>query len=503
MSSHSDSVSRYTWASLALLIGVSAAGCAIPEERREAFTVAVEAQEANRHDRAAAAAARYLKGATADDPRYDRALVIMGRACEGMGLTYAASVLYRDVAMARRNMELLPDALRGLRRIVESGAYDDDLIIRGYLAGSEFTGLPDDVQGFVSYNQGLDSIRNGFDEWGEQQFDRIPVESEYHWRAVYVFAVRAIARNEVEPARELLEWMLEQADPDARHEDLFWMEHYIVRTHHNPRVPEDLRVEIHRTLARLAFEERRFEEAMVHYDAIRELAPYDPEILLETAWTYFYLGDSRQALGRLIALDAPVHSTYIAPERYVLEAFCLRRLCQFGPARQAAVRLWDRHGDALADLLAGTPLTESVPLRAAARRRPGAIATARYLRRLTIERAMMRSMSRSLGQDLMPRLERIYERGIAEAEVREAEVLEDEARGLAAELLDAEEGVRLVVHELSVSMLRGRRRPDGPAERPVEPIPTWGDQVFYQFTGEFWTDELDDLVVRAEDRCID
>ena len=59
------------------------------------------------------------------------------------------------------------------------------------------------------------------------------------------------------------------------------------------------------------------------------------------------------------------------------------------------------------------------------------------------------------------------------------------------------------VHELSVSMLRGRRRPDGVPERELEPIPTGGDRVFYQFIGEFWTDELDELVVRAEDRCID
>ena len=73
-------------------------------------------------------------------------------------------------------------------------------------------------------------------------------------------------------------------------------------------------------------------------------------------------------------------------------------------------------------------------------------------------------------------------------------------RTLASELLDAEEGVRLVVHELSVSMLRGRRRPEGAAERPAEAVPVGGDNAFYGFTGEFWTDELDDLVVKAGDR---
>ena len=108
-----------------------------------------------------------------------------------------------------------------------------------------------------------------------------------------------------------------------------------------------------------------------------------------------------------------------------------------------------------------------------------------------------------LGENLTERLMTIYDRGLAEARIREQIVLEEESRNLAAELLDAEEGVRLVVHELSVSMLRGRRRPVGAAERPAETISAGGDRVFYGFIGEFWTDELDDLVVVAEDRCID
>jgi len=503
MSSRLDSASPCTWASaLAVALGLLGAGCGVPQDRRDAFAAAVEAQEGEHWERAARAAAHYLKGTPPDDPRYDRANMIIARACENLGLSYAASVLYREVAISRRSEELIPDATRGLERIVKAGPFDEDLIMAGFVAGSEFTGMPPDVQGFLSYYQGLDSIRHGFDEWGEQRFDQIPVESEYHWRAAFVYAVRAIAREQIDPAVELLEWLLEQ-DGQGGNEDLFWMEERIIRTEHDARIPDDLRVEVHRTLARLAFEQRRYQEAMSHYEAIREMAPYDPEILLEMGWTYFYLGDARQALGRLIALDAPVHTTYIAPERYVLEAFCLRRLCQFGPARQAAVRLWERHGDALEELLSGIPLMESQALRAAARRRPGAIKAARYLYRLNSERRHVQEVSRALGDTLTQRLLRTYERGIAEAEVREAEVLEDEARGLGAELLDAEEGVRLVVHELSVSMLRGRRRVNEVPERPLEPIPTGGSNVFYQFIGEYWTDELDDLVVRAEDRCID
>ena len=71
------------------------------------------------------------------------------------------------------------------------------------------------------------------------------------------------------------------------------------------------------------------------------------------------------------------------------------------------------------------------------------------------------------------------------------------------ELLGAEEAVRLISHELSVALLRGRKPPVG--RGPVPPVGEIArlDQALYTFKGEFWTDELDDLVIAAEDRCID
>ena len=74
---------------------------------------------------------------------------------------------------------------------------------------------------------------------------------------------------------------------------------------------------------------------------------------------------------------------------------------------------------------------------------------------------------------------------------------------LTEELLSAREEVRVIVHELGVSMLRGRRRQPGAVEKPEVEVPITGDRVFYPFQGEYWTDELDGLIVIAEDRCID
>ena len=75
---------------------------------------------------------------------------------------------------------------------------------------------------------------------------------------------------------------------------------------------------------------------------------------------------------------------------------------------------------------------------------------------------------------------------------------------VADDLLAADEGVRLILHELGVALLRGRRGSEDTTgalaqEDPFDPEA----QVQFTFNGEFWTDELDDLVVKMEDRCIE
>jgi hypothetical protein len=266
-------------------------------------------------------------------------------------------------------------------------------------------------------------------------------------------------------------------------------------------LPQDIRNEARLALARLAMEQRRYPEATRHYEQVRRLAPDRPELLLEMAWAHYYLGDSARALGLLIALDAPIYGGLIAPERYLLEAICLRRLCQFEPARTAAVRLRVRHGDALRDLHEGIRPMESEALRASARQRGLVRARWKLLQLLRRERARVDDLS--FDDDLTAELDRLYGAGIEEAKRRVEEAMNDGVQELADELVAAEDGVRLILHELSVGLLRGRSRPPGLEELGLEELGATGDNISYRFMGEFWTDELDDLVVAIPDRCLD
>ena len=464
---------------ISLLIATGCGG-AVPETKDDAFRFSVESVQNESYVKGAKAAWKFVKVSDPDDPRYDRGLRLVARASEGLGLYFAAGMIYRQIAQVRRNMELVPDALKGIERIVDMGIYDEDTLITSFVSSEEFGELPNEVKEFVNYYQGLDLARRGVNEWAEVRFGMLPENSSYAAKAEYVRAVQLVADGNFYKAKLMLEQLKE-----------------------HPAYDFELSKNVERSLARIAFEEERYEDALKHFTVLKKLAPNDPEIILEMAWTYYYLGDSRKTLGLLTAFDAPVHRRYISPERYLLEALALRRLCQFAAAREAAVRLERKHNDSLRMLRRGIRPKDIPMLRTAAKQRGLSRNNTKFTDRLAAEIVILEDLNGDLGKGLHAFLADLYKRGMEEAHRREEELLRMDVAELTEELLSAEEGVRLIVHELGVSMLRGRRRPPGAAEKPAVDIPITGDRVFYPFEGEYWTDELDGLVVIAEDRCID
>jgi len=142
-------------------------------------------------------------------------------------------------------------------------------------------------------------------------------------------------------------------------------------------------------------------------------------------------------------------------------------------------------------------------LRRAARLRTGGRSVGEFRVRIEAESQAIQGLEKSIGPELATRLRALYAEGLVEAKRREDSELGREMASVAEELLNAEEGVRLILHELGVALLRGRRRPAGaPARLRIQE--TFGpNDILYLFQAEFWTDELDDLVVTMEDRCID
>lgn len=468
------------------------AGCGAPvlvtTTREGAFDQSVLALGSHKHLLALRAAHHYLRGAGVDDPRYDRALRVMAVAAEGLGLRYAASIWYLQIAQGGRDPELLPLALEGLQRIVEGGEHDDELIVAGYLASADLAALPAGLMAFVDYQAGLDSLRRGERSWADARFAAIGRQSPYAWRVRYVRAVDLVAQRRLDDANAALHAILDEADDPDR----------------DPLVaplPVALRNDVERALGRIAFERAHWEEALLYYDRVRARTPTDATLLLEMAWSHFYAGSTRRALGLLLALDAPVFAEVIAPERFLLEAMCLRRLCQFEPARAAAVRLRARYAEVYAGIETGRPLIENEALVAAAARDPRVKPIAALERALAVEAARVASLE-GIEPELRAALDEVYGRGLEEIRRKKRERVADAVAALAEELLSARDDVQLTVHELAVALLRGRMRPEGPRERDPGGLGPTDGKVVWPFAGEYWNDELDDLLVLVEDRCI-
>ena len=136
------------WPIIISLGCLTACAGAIPENREAAFIYAVDQLKNGRAAQSASAAWRYAKGATVEDPRYDRALRLLARSAERMGLSYAAAQWYRDIAQGRRDPELMSEAIRGLKIIIESGAFDEDALVEGFIAATSIEGLPESLQAF-------------------------------------------------------------------------------------------------------------------------------------------------------------------------------------------------------------------------------------------------------------------------------------------------------------------------------------------------------------------
>lgn len=460
---------------LALLSGcggrarpASAYDAAVLELKRENFALSVRAAFAYRESHAQT------------DDYYDRAWLVAAEALRGLELTHASMVVYRDVAAGRRDEDLVVTALRGVERGINEGHVDEDLLVRGFIAGSDFGTLPEDIAGFVLFEQGRDNARRGLVSWARERFAQIPEGSPYRARGMLAEAVLLIEENKLPEAEQVLRQAsrLGSADGLAKATALH-------------------------TLAQVLFEGGKYDEALRVLDRVNPRFVRESDLLLEKAWAEYYRGNSRRSLGLLLALDAPAYALALAPERFILEALDYRRLCHYNLARDSALELRRRHGDALRALRNGDDPEEVPDVRSAALRQGEARRLALLVATLENEKAELDGMSGKLGRRLFTYLEQLYDNALEDLRLRVVVALREEAERIAQQLLDSDEQVALLEHELSVDLLRGRRRPTSLAEVSQESVrPIHGPQAIYHFDGEYWTDELQDLIVVVEDRCV-
>jgi hypothetical protein len=450
----------------------------------EVFDEALADFHAGRHADAAAGFWGVLRLASPTSEPYEWSQFFLGESLHALGLHQAASQYYYIVARTRSRPELVPRALARLEAITRQHAFDPELLYDDLLYDSEFGALPAELRSWVGYVQGWYDYRGGALRWGDRHFSTVAPNSVYALKAALVQSVEAIRAGRQDAALAALDEVLKSPIDD-----------------------QDARNDARLAIARLHHDAGRYAEAWTAYQEVRqtELSFGQAHLLLEKAWTAWHLGDPRKAMGLLHALKAPSYQRYFLPDAFFLRALIFKELCHFALARRE-VRAFRTHFEqTLAAIKTRTPMTRVTTVRRAAAQEGPVAARARLLRALRAERRLIEDHDAAWEDvDLDAALRRLYDLALAEHTRRWRTEFETEADRVALRLLEAEEQMTLLDHELSLDIFKrldahaGLQAPDESLTAPFD-----SQDVYYDFDGEFWNDELHSYQYLIGNRCFE
>ena len=419
---------------------------------------------------------------TADN--YPWAQYFLALDLENLGFTQAAIAYQVTVAKDRIKPEILPLALKALERMVSKVPFDEDLVIRELLYGTDFGKVPDESNDFVEFYRGFVDYTDGRIRWGDEHFAKVTPGSLYDYRAREIKAVHRLH------AKDDLPGALGEFDALAA----------------DAKAPLPVRNDARLDAARLAYEEKDYQKALLDYDSV-ELPQLDPgrgEIYLERAWIFYRLLDPSRAYGFLTALDAPSFRSLFLPEKFLLRGLIYKDKCHYLSAKRAAREFSRRYHSTLEGIKERDDLEKDPRLKAAALQSGAAEkAEARY-QIITKERDdINRYASPFVTPGLTAKLHEIYDLMGAEAE-RRRQILFDRALDSTADrFLRADENLRLLDYEVGLDIYRRIKRGDRKQALALEDAPPVKGEVVYPFTGEYWNDELRNLRFFLKSRCLE
>jgi hypothetical protein len=397
-----------------------------------------------------------------------------------LGFGEAAVEHYFDVIVGRRAPDLVGRALGALDDLVRQSKLDENRVIDRVLFGNQFGDLPAETGQFVEYYQALGELRRGFSEWGTRRLEDLSrAGTFYGYRARYALGVERLAQGNGDGAEKMF-----------------------AEVANGPGVPGPVRNDARLALARLYYERKDLPRAFEQYSLIDSPLPAQDVVLLEKAWTKVAGRDEQRALGMVIGLGAPVYSRLFAPERALVRAMALIRICQFRPAYVTVTEFRSHYAAPLARLREGKPADQDPSLRRAALIDPAVAPIARWRDRLAAEKARI---GRIEDATLEHELGDLYAVKLAEADSWLQRVLPKALDRAAETLLATDEQMSILGYEVGVGLFKRIASAEGePLAEPLEEadIPTGSERIYYRFSGEYWTDELHDYLVRARNRCV-
>ncbi|MCB0341254.1 MAG: hypothetical protein H6626_01450 [Pseudobdellovibrionaceae bacterium] len=392
-----------------------------------------------------------------------------------LGYPYAATYLFKELALKQNGSRFGEAGLEGLSRIVAHFDHDESEI-SDLLVSTDFGPLHKGVQSFVSFHRAIYNLQFGLNKWSEKEWVQVPDDSFWGLKKKYFLALSEIEKGQVDQAIARLEGLLKVKEFDG-----------------------PLKAQVALQLSRLYFEKGQLKEAL----AITENQNYSQRevgrLKLETAWVKYYLKSYSEALGILEGLKSPYYSPSWHPEAFILEMLIYKDLCYFDKVSEISSQFKKRFNPSLMQIRRRLPLGEDPLLVNMVLVKRKYQALANFLNSIEKERESIFGYS-WMDSEMLSVLKDEYDRKVQDLRTRLDRAMVTEAAKQAELLLDFEEQVKFLEYFSNLEALRvtNDKGPDFASDK----ISKFNfNQVVWPVQGEYWLDELGQYKVLVSSQC--
>ncbi len=418
-------------------------------------------------------------GAETDDA-YE-GLLAVGTALRGLKLYYAGTQVFEDIIRKKLSSTFAQEALYQLGKIDVESIQDPQDIADDLLNSNEFGELHPDVQSFVSYYVAMSDLINGFRDWSKTEFNGVQENSYWAQKISYFKGLSEISQGKLDESEARFSRL---SQPETT--DIYFKKRSLLQ------------------IARISFEKKDFIKANQIYKTMRQF-PYREKgrILLERAWTLFYMKNYSEALGLLQGLKSPIYMVSATPERYILEMIIYKELCYYEKVSEVAREFYSVFGDSLKAIKKRKDLKNDLRITHVALTNMRLQDLANLVNQLQNELTTIRDLGLRSDFKYFRNIEQHYRDKIKEIQQRLYFKMESLFPQITENFLDSEEQIKFLDYTAKLDALRITRPGEDRNYKSEKMSYVKFNTIFWPVEDEYWIDELDDYRVLIKSQCGD
>lgn len=336
--------------------------------------------------------------------------------------------------------------------------------------------IPHEIKGFLAYMLFQSYRQQGFLKWEKIAQKWILPNTEWSFRLDYDRALYELYNDRFDDSLKLFESLK-----------------------NNELASDYLRKKAKRQYARLIFEKGEFQKS---FELLKELQFEQDDrgfILLERAWTKYYLKHYSKALGLLTALDTQLFAQSRTPETDILKMLIYKELCHYNEVFDVKKTFDEKYKSAISDIKNRKDLTKNKELLQLALMKPNLKNYSGFIGGLRRDMRWYKNLASSgeVTNDFQTKVD-LKDRQLQDMISLK---LNDQIRKTADEMLDWNEQINFLDYQTRVDSLRIRRSDKELNYRPEAiPLMTF-DRLYWLYKGEMWLDELENIRVLVKSKC--